>query len=87
MKISDSSLDAAIARYLTVRRALGREYSNEARVLTSLSKFVRERYLDDLLQTDFDAWCDSFANLNASQTYLKFFECGAAAVSADSLHR
>jgi integrase/recombinase XerD len=66
MKISDSSLDTAVARYLTVRRALGREYSNEARVLTSLSKFVREQNLDDLHQTAFDAWCESFANLNAN---------------------
>jgi hypothetical protein len=66
MKISDSSLDTAVARYLTVRRALGREYSNEARVLTSLSKFVREQNFDDLHQTAFDAWCESFANLNAN---------------------
>jgi hypothetical protein len=65
MKISDSSLDTVVARYLTVRRALGREYSNEARVLSSLSRFVREQNLDDLQQGGFDAWCESFASLNA----------------------
>jgi integrase/recombinase XerD len=66
MKNSDLPLKFAIARYLTIRRTLGRQYINEERVLTSLSQFLRERDLEDLEQTGFDTWCRSLARLHAN---------------------
>jgi integrase/recombinase XerD len=66
MKHSDFPLDCAIARYLTIQRALGRRYVNEERVLTSLARFLHEQRLEDLEQTGFDTWCQSFAELNAN---------------------
>lgn len=66
MKHSDCPLDSTMARYLTIRRALGRRYVNEEKVLTSLSQFLHERQHEDLEQTGFDTWCQSFAELNAN---------------------
>src|SRR5213592_4572081 len=42
MKPSDFPLDSAIARYLTIQRALGRRYVNEETVLTFLGQFLHE---------------------------------------------
>ena len=66
MKQSDSPLDSAIARYLTIQRALGRQYVNEERVLTALCQFLHERGIEDLEQTGFETWCKSFAQLHAN---------------------
>jgi integrase/recombinase XerD len=66
MKHSKFPIDSAIARYLTIQRALGRRYVNEERVLTSLSQFLREQRLEDLEQTGFDAWSQSFAKIHAN---------------------
>src|SRR5882724_5293610 len=66
MKNSDLPLNFAIARYLTIRRTLGRQYVNEERVLTSLSQFLRERDLEDLEHTGFDTWCRSLTRLHAN---------------------
>jgi integrase len=66
MKPSDLPLDSAIARYLTIQRALGREYVREERVLTSLCQFLHEQGFADLEQPGFETWCQSFAHLHAN---------------------
>jgi integrase/recombinase XerD len=66
MKHSEFPFDSAIARYLTIQRALGRAFVNEERVLNSLSRFLREQRLDDLEQTGIDAWCQSFPEVHTN---------------------
>jgi integrase/recombinase XerD len=66
MRPSDFPLDSAIARYLTIQRALGRRYVTEERVFTSLCQFLHEQGFGDLEQTGFETWCHSFASLHAN---------------------
>ena len=59
-------LDSIIDRYLQRQRALGRAYIGEEWMLTSVSRFLSDRDIEDLDQTAFDAWCQSFSGLTAN---------------------
>ena len=51
-----SVLSATIRSYLTLKRALGRQYSNEEHVLAHLDRFLAARRVDLVAET-FAAWC------------------------------
>jgi len=59
-------LDLLIDQYLKRQRALGREYKGEEWMLRSLSHFLHDQHIEDLDQTVFDAWCESFVHLTAN---------------------
>jgi len=51
-----SVLSASIQSYLTLKRALGRQYANEEHVLAHLDQFLAARRVDLVAET-FAAWC------------------------------
>ena len=51
-----SQIESVITRYLDLKRALGRRYYGEERVLTSLVSFLATEELD-LTAATFDRWC------------------------------
>ena len=57
-----SGLSASIRSYLTLKRALGRQYSNEERVLAHLDQFLAARRVDLNAET-FAAWCLTLGHL------------------------
>ena len=57
-----SGLSATIRSYLTLKRALGRQYSNEERVLAHLDRFLTARSVD-LNAEAFAAWCLTLQHL------------------------
>jgi integrase/recombinase XerD len=59
-------LAATVARYLTLKRSLGRRYALEETVLTSLTDFLAARGLSELDQASFEAWSRKHEHLNAN---------------------
>ena len=57
-----SGLSATIRSYLTLKRALGRQYSNEEHVLAHLDRFLAARRVDLNAET-FAAWCLTLEHL------------------------
>jgi len=57
-----SVLAPSIRSYLTLKRALGRQYASEERMLVHLDRFLVARRLDLTAET-FAAWCVSLAHL------------------------
>ena len=57
-----SGLSATIRSYLTLKRALGRQYSNEEHVLALLDRFLAARRVDLNAET-FAAWCLTLEHL------------------------
>ena len=57
-----SGLSATIRSYLTLKRALGRQYSNEEHVLAHLDRFLAARRADLNAET-FAAWCLNLEHL------------------------
>ena len=64
--LQDSAFDRAIDRYLQMRRALGRGYAHEERVIDALGRFLKKGGFADLDQTVFEAWCASQDHLAAN---------------------
>ena len=58
----NSVLSDTIRRYLTLKRALGRQYFNEERVLAHLDRFLAARRVD-LVAESFAAWCLTLQHL------------------------
>jgi len=58
-----STLKPSITRYLTLKRALGRQYSNEERVLQSIDDFMRLSAPADLTASTFARWAQSLEHL------------------------
>jgi len=58
-------LSASIANYVALKRALGRKFAVESRVLADLERFLIARGLDDAALTpeSFAAWCLTFTHL------------------------
>ena len=63
---SETELDSTIARYLQLRRSLGRAYANEERVLASVRHFLMAATCTDLDYDHFLGWCNTLAGLNAT---------------------
>ena len=57
-----SVLSATIRSYLTLKRALGRQYDVEERVLAHLDRFLAARHVD-LVAATFAAWCLTLQHL------------------------
>src|SRR5439155_24102461 len=59
------SLGTVVADYLALKRALGRKFAAEGRVLAGLDRFLVTRGSGEALFTPeaFAAWCLSFAHL------------------------
>lgn len=62
---SASVLGSVITRYVELKRALGRQYSAEGRILQSLEKFIRQSGSLDLTQETFVSWCSTLEHLAA----------------------
>ena len=62
MKTFSSALATTIRDYLTLKRALGRQYNHEEWVLARLDRFLAERDAD-LTQEMFAIWCLTLQNL------------------------
>ena len=62
---SASVLGSVVTRYLELKRALGRQYFAESRILQSLEKFVRQSGSLDLTQETFASWCSTLEHLAA----------------------
>src|SRR5438874_9692692 len=62
MKTFSSVLATTIRDYLTLKRALGREYEREEWVLARLDRFLAARHADLIAET-FAAWCLTLQNL------------------------
>ena len=62
MKTFSSVLATTIRDYLTLKRALGRQYNREEWVLSRLDRFLAERHADLSAET-FAAWCLTLQNL------------------------
>lgn len=62
MTTCTSVLASAIADYLTLKRALGRQYAMHERVFMHLDRFLAARQADLSAET-FGAWCLTFAHL------------------------
>jgi integrase/recombinase XerD len=62
----ESAFDRAIDRYLQTRRALGRGYAHEERVIDALRRFLKKGGFVDLDQTVCEAWCASQDHLAAN---------------------
>jgi len=62
MKTFSSVLAITIRDYLTLKRALGRQYNGEEWVLSRLDRFLSERNVD-LTQDMFATWCLTLQNL------------------------
>lgn len=60
-----SALGPSMARYLDLKRTLGRRYANEGRVLESLDRFLTPRGTgaNDLTAQTFEAWCRTLETL------------------------
>ena len=56
MTTFSSGLSASIRNYLTLKRALGRQYASEEWVLGRLDQFLAARGVDLVAET-FAAWC------------------------------
>lgn len=52
-----------IRNYLKMKRALGRGFAAEERVLTSLNQFLAKKKANDLTKTYFDLWCTTLSHL------------------------
>jgi integrase/recombinase XerD len=61
MAVSD--MPAAIADYVDHQRALGRNYSNEERILVSMYRWLAQSSVRELDQASFDQWCDTMVPL------------------------
>jgi integrase/recombinase XerD len=59
-------LDRWIATWLAHQRALGRGYVGEQWILRHLQRFLASIGTDDLDQSGFDRWCDSFRCLSGT---------------------
>ncbi|MCY4026737.1 MAG: tyrosine-type recombinase/integrase [Acidobacteria bacterium] len=62
MMTFSSGLSASIRSYLTLKRALGRQYDREERVLGHLDRFLAARGVDLIAET-FAAWCLTLQHL------------------------
>ena len=62
MKSFSSVLSATIRNYLTLKRALGRQYAAEEWVLAHLDRFLAARHVD-LIAGTFAAWCLTLQHL------------------------
>ena len=62
MTTFNSGLSASISSYLTLKRALGRQYAAEERVLAHLDRFLAARRVDLVAET-FAAWCLTLQHL------------------------
>ena len=62
MTTFSSGLSASIRSYLTLKRALGRQYAAEERVLAHLDRFLAARRVDLVAET-FAAWCLTLQHL------------------------
>jgi integrase/recombinase XerD len=62
----ESAFDRAVELYLQTRRALGRGYAREERVIDALRRFLEKGGFADLDQTVFEAWCASQKHLAAN---------------------
>ena len=59
-----SALGPAIASYLELHRALGRNFRNEGGILAGLDRFLAARGAEALTAADFDAWALALARLS-----------------------
>jgi integrase/recombinase XerD len=64
--LGESAFDRAIEPYLQTRRALGRGYGHEERVIDALRRFLKKGGFADLDRTVFEAWCASQTHLAAN---------------------
>ena len=62
MMTFSSVLASTIEKYLTLKRALGRQYALEERVLACMDRFLSVRHADLNVET-FDAWCLTLQHL------------------------
>lgn len=62
MMTFSSVLASTIEKYLTLKRALGRQYALEERVLACMDRFLAARHADLNAET-FDAWCLTLQHL------------------------
>lgn len=58
------AINSAIEEYLTHKRALGRQYAREERILHSLREFLIHTHAIDLDQSRFEEWCNLHRELN-----------------------
>ncbi|MFM0085219.1 tyrosine-type recombinase/integrase [Paraburkholderia sediminicola] len=65
-QLGPTALDSVISRYLSHRRALGRQYSNQERILHSMRDFVVRAGESDLNNTLFESWCKTFDSLSSN---------------------
>jgi integrase/recombinase XerD len=56
-------LTPIIRNYLSLKRALGREFASEERVLRSLNQFLITTKATDLTSTHFQLWCKTLSHL------------------------
>src|SRR2546430_9072234 len=75
MKTFSSVLATTIRDYLTLKRALGREYEREEWVLARLDCFLAARHADLIAET-FAAWCLTLdrksTRLNSSHSQISY---------------
>ncbi len=57
------NLSPTIRNYLTLKRALGREYAHEEWVLESLNTFLQACKAEELTNAWFECWCQGFSQL------------------------
>jgi len=61
----ESCLSSSIGRYLKLKRALGRDFANERRVLELVDQFIGEAGTADLTQAEFERWCKTQLHLSS----------------------
>jgi integrase/recombinase XerD len=61
MKVA--SVGLSINTYLKLRRALGREFAQEGRILASLAEFLIKSATNELTNSEFDLWCKTFSHV------------------------
>ncbi len=61
-----SAIGPVIARYVTLKQALGRRYASQRQLLAQLDRFLAVLPVSDLTATTFAAWCSSIEHCAAS---------------------
>lgn len=60
-----SAIGPVIARYVALKRALGRRFDTQQHLLTQLDRFLASSHASDLTAESFAAWCSSIQHVTA----------------------
>jgi len=71
----ESSLSPFLNRYVEIKESLGRDYSNERRILESLVRFLLTQGAPDLDIRVFDGWCHTNENLTTGVQRSRHPDC------------